>query len=192
MNHNEMLAMMNLLSEKQNWVAKDAKWKPPVGFFTQDPETLVAGLLAAPGGKAKAMSRLNFYINRAGEKLKTEDAERLETAKTKLKKLKEDAIRLAQLAGLILEDKEDGDPALDLDEELPADEKTEEDDIESLYKKLAKQIKESDDEEAIIEFIKQVYEAGKKDAKEDKKSKKKDDESSEDSEEEVKESSIES
>lgn len=60
------------------------KWKPKEGFFKQSAEKIAAGLKAK--GADKAMSRINFYINRAGKNLSAADKKRLENAKEKLKK----------------------------------------------------------------------------------------------------------
>jgi hypothetical protein len=70
------------LDEKQ-WSGKvTTKWSPPEGFFSQSADKIAKGLHAA--GAAKAMSRLNFYINRAGSHLSAKDKARLEDAKRKL------------------------------------------------------------------------------------------------------------
>lgn len=61
------------------------EWHPPEGFFEQPPEKIASGLRANSKNLKQAMSRLNFYINRAGSNLSTDDQARLEKAKMKLK-----------------------------------------------------------------------------------------------------------
>lgn len=88
------------LTEKK-WSGNiESKWTPAEGFFTGSAKSIVDGLLAA--GEKKAMSRLNFYINRAGKNLSDEDKARLEKAKEMLSKklVKEDLNMIRHLAGL--------------------------------------------------------------------------------------------
>lgn len=57
------------LSEKKWSGAVKAKWSPPPGLFTKG-KTEIARVLAQQSDSLKqAMSRLNFYINRAGKNL---------------------------------------------------------------------------------------------------------------------------
>ena len=79
-----------LLSElfEEKWSGKvKAKWEPPEGFFTRSSSRIATGLKSSSKDLRQAMSRLNFYINRAGGNLSAEDHERLEDAKKKLQKL---------------------------------------------------------------------------------------------------------
>jgi len=72
------------ISEGQ-WSGKvDTDWTPPEGFFNQSAEKIARGLESASTGLQQAMSRLNFYINRAGENLSDDDKKRLEKAKDEL------------------------------------------------------------------------------------------------------------
>ena len=74
--------------DEKYWSGKvKEKWHPKEGFFTQSAEKIARGLKSASDSKKQAMSRLNFFINRAGSKIKAEDKERLELAKDKLEKL---------------------------------------------------------------------------------------------------------
>jgi len=74
--------------EQELWVAKiETKWHPPEGFFEQSAQKIAEGLKRASKDLKQAMSRLNFYINRAGENLSAEDKNRLELAKEKLRNL---------------------------------------------------------------------------------------------------------
>lgn len=65
------------------------------GVFTREPKEIAKSLkrsvLASDRTKGtkyqSAMSMLNFYINRAGKKLKPQDRKRLEKAKVELKKI---------------------------------------------------------------------------------------------------------
>lgn len=75
-----------LMEEK--WSAEvRTKWSPPEGFFTKSAESIAKGLHANSRNLKQAMSRLNFYINRAGANLSDKDHARLEAAKTKLHKM---------------------------------------------------------------------------------------------------------
>ena len=62
----------------------DTKWSPPEGFFSQSATKIAAGLKANSRDLKQAMSRLIFYINRAGKNLSVDDHDRLEAAKEKL------------------------------------------------------------------------------------------------------------
>jgi hypothetical protein len=58
-----------MLSEKKWSGAVKTKWEPPEGLFTKG-KTEIARILAAQSDSLKqAMSRLNFYINRAGKNI---------------------------------------------------------------------------------------------------------------------------
>lgn len=70
-------------------VTKKEKWHPPKGFFEQSATKIAKGLKKESDSHRQAMSRLNFYINRAGKNLSRDDKERLENAKDELKKLYE-------------------------------------------------------------------------------------------------------
>jgi len=59
----------------------ETKWHPPEGFFEQSAEKIAHGLKAVSDSLAQAMDRLNFYINRAGEKLDPKRKEILAKAK---------------------------------------------------------------------------------------------------------------
>ena len=75
------------LSEVTLWSGKvKTKWHPPKDFFTQSADKIASGLKSASKNLKQAMSRLNFYINRAGENLTDKDLSRLEAAKKKLHK----------------------------------------------------------------------------------------------------------
>lgn len=54
-------------------------WHPPKGFFEQSAEAIADGLMAASDSERQAMDRLDFYINRAGDRLK--DPEKFQLAK---------------------------------------------------------------------------------------------------------------
>jgi len=56
-----MLYLYNDLSDVK------AKWHPKEGIFTKSGDEIARYLLK--NGKKKAMARLTFYMNRAGEKL---------------------------------------------------------------------------------------------------------------------------
>lgn len=71
--------------------SRDVKptWKAPTGFFTRSADQIASGLKANSDDLQQAMSRLNFYINRAGSNLSATDRSRLESAKEKLRALYE-------------------------------------------------------------------------------------------------------
>jgi len=88
-----------MVKKKKRWVqhvkdTSDAMRLPP-GLFTRSSKEIAEGLKKAvfesnrtKGTKFQsAMSMLNFFINRAGKKLKKEDRERLEQAKIELRKV---------------------------------------------------------------------------------------------------------
>ena len=75
------------LQEKQWSGDVKTEWSPPEGFFTKSAEKIASGLKAKSKDLKQAMSRLNFYVNRAGENLSADDKARLESAKEKLRKL---------------------------------------------------------------------------------------------------------
>ena len=68
--------------QAEKW-SSDVKteWHPPEGFFEGSAEKIAKGLKRESSGLQQAMSRLNFYINRAGSNLSAEDKSRLEHAK---------------------------------------------------------------------------------------------------------------
>lgn len=74
------------LTEKKWSSDVETSWHPKDGFFTQSAEKIAAGLASNSKDLKQAMSRLNFYINRAGKNLTSQDAARLELAKHKLRK----------------------------------------------------------------------------------------------------------
>lgn len=55
------------------------KWHPHPGFFKQSAKEIAQGLKDNSDNLRQAMDRLDFYINRAGDKL--EDPEKYENAK---------------------------------------------------------------------------------------------------------------
>lgn len=56
------------LNEKEMWSGKvDTKWSPPEGTFTKGASHIAKVLIGASKDLKQAMSRLMFYINRAGE-----------------------------------------------------------------------------------------------------------------------------
>jgi hypothetical protein len=63
------------------------EWHPKEGFFKQSAEKIAEGLKRGAKDLKQAMSRLNFYINRAGGNLSAEDKKKLENAKEKLHSL---------------------------------------------------------------------------------------------------------
>ena len=60
-------------------------WHPPAGFFEQSAQAIAEGLQQASDSERQAMDRLDFYINRAGDRLK--DPEKFQEAKQILRSL---------------------------------------------------------------------------------------------------------
>ena len=67
----EMRNLIEYISEK-NWSEKvDTDWSPEEGLFTRkDPNYIAKYLLDHSKDERQAMSRLVFYMNRAGDNLK--------------------------------------------------------------------------------------------------------------------------
>ena len=73
--------------EERKWSGKvETEWSPPEGFFTKSADKIASGLKANSKDLKQAMSRLNFFVNRAGKNLSADDKARLEAAKEKLRK----------------------------------------------------------------------------------------------------------
>lgn len=85
-NTERILELAGLLEAKWSGDVKE-KWHPPEGFFTRSSGDIASGLKSASKDLKQAMSRLNFYINRAGSNLSGSDKARLEAAKEKLHSL---------------------------------------------------------------------------------------------------------
>lgn len=70
-----------VIESSSNWIDDvDTDWKPKEGLFTgDDPKYIANYLMKHSKDKSQAMSRLNFYMNRAGKNL---------TNKTVLNKVK--------------------------------------------------------------------------------------------------------
>ena len=76
-----------MLSEKIWSGAVKTKWEPPAGLFTKG-KTEIARVLAAQSDSLKqAMSRLNFYINRAGKNIPKKQLKVLNMTKEVLRKM---------------------------------------------------------------------------------------------------------
>lgn len=63
------------------------KWHPPEGLFTKSADEIANVLKKESPNLKVAMSRLNFYINRAGKNLDPKRKAELEKAKNILRKL---------------------------------------------------------------------------------------------------------
>jgi hypothetical protein len=89
-----ILEQLQALAEKKRgkkWSADvETKWEPEEGFFDGSAGKIAKGLKAASKDLKQAMSRLNFYVNRAGKKLDDKAKARLDMAKEKLSALYED------------------------------------------------------------------------------------------------------
>lgn len=86
----DIYMIRSLFLEKEKW-SKDVvtSWNPPKGFFTKSADDIANGLKSASKDLKQAMSRLNFYINRAGKNLSDSDKKKLNSVKNKLQKLYE-------------------------------------------------------------------------------------------------------
>tara|TARA_Y100000310_G_scaffold336634_1_gene421711 strand:+ start:522 stop:1322 length:801 start_codon:yes stop_codon:yes gene_type:complete len=81
--------LRHVLSEKEEWsekATKDAKWHPPKGLFTKSASKIANTLWRAD--PKKALSRLAFYVNRAGDNLDADEKATLEDARGRLEKKK--------------------------------------------------------------------------------------------------------
>ena len=84
-----LMLFEEFLAEKK-WVADvETKFHPEQGIFTKTPKEIAEYLKKNSEDLKQAMSRLNFYINRAGKHMQKEDKERLEMAKEELQKMYE-------------------------------------------------------------------------------------------------------
>jgi hypothetical protein len=73
--------------DERKWSGEvTVKWQPAPRFFTKSAAEIARGLKSASDDYAQAARRLNFYINRGGKNLSSEDMSRLEAAKVALKK----------------------------------------------------------------------------------------------------------
>jgi len=77
------------------------KWEPPEGFFKKSASAIASGLMSASDNLKQAMSRLNFYINRAGKNLSAEDKSKLDKAKEILSKKKAASVDTSSIEKLI-------------------------------------------------------------------------------------------
>lgn len=80
-----MKHLVEFLDEAQ-WSGKvDTKWHPKEGFYKQGAEKIASGIASAADSLKQAMSRLDFYINRAGSNLSSEDKSKFEKVKGMLR-----------------------------------------------------------------------------------------------------------
>jgi hypothetical protein len=75
-----------LVNEKLWSGEVSTKWEPPEGLFTSSAENIAKVLHSQSDDLKQAMSRLNFYINRAGDKISDARKSALEHAKDLLRK----------------------------------------------------------------------------------------------------------
>jgi hypothetical protein len=180
------------LTEKKWSGEVEPKTHPAEGTFTKKAAAVVKELMKVHNGDAgKAMKALNFFMNRAGEKL--ENKAELEKAKEMLhaKVKMEDINAVRRRAGLpIIVEKKDEDEELEMNDDGGEEkddakaEEEEEEELPAIIKKIAKAMakkfgfgspeqdgKDVDDAE---EMLMKVYQAGLKDgAKEGKEGKEK-------------------
>lgn len=75
------------ITNEAMWSAKiKTKWTPPPGLFTKSAPKIAEGLKNASDSLKQAMSRLNFYINRAGSNLSEKDIKKFNKVKELLRK----------------------------------------------------------------------------------------------------------
>ncbi len=75
------------LTEGEKWSSDvETKWTPPEGLFSTGSSQEIADTLSKGSDLKTAMSRLNFYLNRAGKNIKTKDRTRVEKAKPLIQK----------------------------------------------------------------------------------------------------------
>lgn len=70
--------------DKQEQKPEDPNAEFPEDFFKGSPSSIAQGLKSKSDDFKQAMSRLSFYINRAGKNLEMSDKQRLEQAKDSL------------------------------------------------------------------------------------------------------------
>ena len=76
------------LIDEANWSDDvKTKWHPAPGFFEKSASEIANGLKSNSSSLQQAMSRLSFFINRAGSNLSSERKAELESAKNILDKL---------------------------------------------------------------------------------------------------------
>lgn len=78
-----------LVTEKEGgkWSGSvQTKYEPPKGLFTRSAEDIASQLQKDSADLKQAMSRLNFYMNRAGGNLSSERIKTLNQAKELLRK----------------------------------------------------------------------------------------------------------
>ena len=82
--------MRDFLGETR-WSGKvKTKWHPPEGFFKQSAGDIASGLKKASKDLSQAVSRLNFYKNRAGKNLPVKERANLDSALKKLQGMHEE------------------------------------------------------------------------------------------------------
>ena len=75
-----------LINEKM-WSSKvKTKWEPPKDLFTKSSNKIASALISASSDLKQAMSRVNFYVNRAGENLTDKDIKKFNKVKEILRK----------------------------------------------------------------------------------------------------------
>jgi hypothetical protein len=73
---------MDITEKINKWSSKvKTKYSPPEGLFTKDASTIATQLANDSTDLKQAMSRLNFYLNRAGKNLPSERKTEIEKAK---------------------------------------------------------------------------------------------------------------
>ena len=73
---------INEVNESGKWSAKvKERFHTKEGLFTRSAKDIAKGLKSKASSLKQAMSRLNFYTNRAGANLSKEDKARMEEAK---------------------------------------------------------------------------------------------------------------
>ena len=78
---------MDITEKINKWSGKvKTKYSPPEGLFTKDASTIANQLATDSTDLKQAMSRLNFYLNRAGRNLPSKRKKEIEKAKELLRK----------------------------------------------------------------------------------------------------------
>ena len=78
---------INRMIDEAMWTKSvKPKWHPKEGFFTKSAEEIARGLKSASKSLGQAMSRINFFVNRAGGNLSSERKSELSKAKEILSK----------------------------------------------------------------------------------------------------------
>lgn len=77
----KILNKINFILNEKAWISDvKTKWSSPEGLFTKSGNEIAKVLISSSNSFKQAISRLNFYRNRAGKNLNVKDKKRLSKA----------------------------------------------------------------------------------------------------------------